>query len=74
MVTRDGAEVPFQLDDMEFGRRCAVDRELAKTGQGSTCNLVFDESSTFILYASVFGIKIVNCGTKQLVPPWHTFY
>jgi len=59
----------YQLDDMEFGRRLAVERDLdatALTGLedassnasgASTANAVFDESGNFVLYATLLGIK-----------------
>lgn len=67
-----GAEVDgdVHLDDMEFGRRLATERDLdssaldaageavrACTG-ACTANAVFDESGRFIIYGSMLGIKI----------------
>lgn len=61
-----------QLDDMEFGRRLAVERELDASAQAGVCdaranatgagtaNAVFDESGHFILYGTMLGIKVVN--------------
>jgi len=58
-----------QLDDMEFGRRLAVERELDATvltgpveavqnATGlATANAVFDESGHFVLYATMLGVK-----------------
>ncbi|RIA92413.1 peptidyl-prolyl cis-trans isomerase cyp15 [Glomus cerebriforme] len=57
----------YKLDDMEFGRRLAVERELEKTSQASTMNAVFDESSNFIIYPTMLGIKIVNLKTNKVV-------
>ena len=50
------------IEDMEFGRRLATDRELelpAPDGRipGRWCNAVWDESGNFILYATMLGIK-----------------
>ena len=45
-------------DDMEFGRRLALDREIQ--GDDAACksmNAVWDESGNFILYATLLGIK-----------------
>ncbi|CAG8473353.1 10592_t:CDS:10, partial [Cetraspora pellucida] len=47
----------YKLDDMEFGRRLAVERELEKTQQANTMNAVFDESGNFIIYPTMLGIK-----------------
>lgn len=56
-----------RLDDMEFGRRLAVERDLEKEGEGkkaaSTINLIWDESGNFIIYPTLLGIK----GTHGLV-------
>ncbi|CAG8529799.1 4493_t:CDS:10 [Funneliformis mosseae] len=50
----------YKLDDMEFGRRLAVERELEKTSQASTMNAVFDESGNFIIYPTMLGVKVVK--------------
>lgn len=46
-----------KLDDMEFGRRLAVDKELEKSPQAQYINAVFDESGHFIIYPTLLGIK-----------------
>ncbi|CEJ00692.1 Putative Peptidyl-prolyl cis-trans isomerase cyp15 [Rhizopus microsporus] len=56
-----------KLDDMEFGRRLAVERELEKSSQSRFVNAVFDESGNFIIYGSLLGIKIVNIRTNKVV-------
>ena len=59
---------PNKLDDMEFGRRLALEREIEKgAGQASTLNVVFDESGNFIMYSTLVGIKIVNIYTNKVV-------
>ncbi|CAG8444879.1 5545_t:CDS:10 [Acaulospora morrowiae] len=50
----------YKLDDMEFGRRLAVERELEKTHQARTMDAVFDESGNFIIYPTMLGIKVSN--------------
>ena len=55
------------FDDIEFGRRIAVERDLEKSGQLHYCNAVFDETGSFILYGSMFGIKVVNVVSNKLV-------
>lgn len=48
----------YNIDDMEFGRRLAVERELEKDQlAGATMNVIWDESGSFILYATLLGIK-----------------
>ncbi|KAJ3190427.1 hypothetical protein HDU85_000723 [Gaertneriomyces sp. JEL0708] len=58
-----------KLDDMEFGRRVAVERELEsqKGGQSTTINAVFDGSSNFLIYPTILGIKVVNLVTNRVV-------
>ncbi|KAL0076192.1 peptidyl-prolyl cis-trans isomerase cyp15 [Phycomyces blakesleeanus] len=56
----------YKLDDMEFGRRLAIDKELEKSSQASFINAVFDESSNFIIYATLLGIKVVNISTNKV--------
>ena len=51
-----------RVDDMEFGRRLAVDRELELPGPdgktpGRWINAVWDESGNFVIYATMLGIK-----------------
>lgn len=52
----------YQLDDMDFGRRLAQDRELDanESGVGGAlrkANAVWDESGNFLLYPTMLGIK-----------------
>ena len=45
------------LDEMEYGRRLAVEKEIEKgTGQSLTCNAVFDETGNFLIYPTISGI------------------
>ncbi|KAL7748741.1 Peptidyl-prolyl cis-trans isomerase cyp15 [Sorochytrium milnesiophthora] len=55
------------LDDMEFGRRVAVEREMETNPQAEYMNAVFDESSNFILYPTLLGIKGTVCLELLLV-------
>ncbi|KAI9091714.1 hypothetical protein DFS34DRAFT_584331 [Phlyctochytrium arcticum] len=59
----------YVLDDMEFGRRLAIEREIEKVkgGQSATANAVFDESSNFVIYPTILGIKVVNIRTNKVV-------
>ena len=52
----------YQLDDMDFGRRLAVERELDRDEAGPggvlrTANAVWDESGNFLMYPTMLGIK-----------------
>ena len=68
----------YELDDMEFGRRLAVERDLdgtALAGPGDAranasgagiANAVFDESGHFIMYGTMLGIKVVNTVSNKV--------
>jgi peptidylprolyl isomerase domain and WD repeat-containing protein 1 len=56
-----------KLEDVEFGRRLAVERELENTTLRTKANVIFDESGHFILYGSILGIKVINTLTNRVV-------
>lgn len=56
-----------KLDDVEFGRRLAVERELENPALKNKINVVFDESSNFIIYGSILGTKVINTLTNRVV-------
>jgi len=71
-------ESMFKLDNIDFGRRMAVEREaLATFGnskkrdesepQTSFPNVIFDGSGNFIMYSTMLGIKLVNLYENKLV-------
>ena len=52
----------YRVEDMEFGRRLAADRELELPGPdgktpGRWINAVWDESGNFVIYPTLLGIK-----------------
>ncbi|KAJ1941651.1 Peptidyl-prolyl cis-trans isomerase cyp15 [Kickxella alabastrina] len=57
----------FKLDDMEFGRRLAVENELLRAPAGTKANAVFDDSTGNLLYSCLLGIKVVNLATNKVV-------
>ncbi|GMF58391.1 unnamed protein product [Phytophthora fragariaefolia] len=59
------ADGTIHLDAIDFGRRAAVERELANSDEVSNC--IFDESGHFILYPTLAGIKVVNIETNKVV-------
>eukprot|EP00887_Chlorella_sp_A99_P006803 scaffold2.g6803.t1 len=65
-VQRGGAEA-FHLDPIDFGRRLAVEKELAGDGEAPRPNAVFDESGHFLLYPTLLGIKVINLVTNRVV-------
>lgn len=75
----DSPEINFKLDQMEFGRRIALEREisassasgplsgLANASSAALWNVLFDESGHFIIFGSLQGIKFVNLVTDRCV-------
>lgn len=62
------AGTSFQkLEDVEFGRRLAVEREIENPALQNKINVIFDESSNFIMYGSILGIKVINTLTNRVV-------
>ncbi|KAL5121790.1 Peptidyl-prolyl cis-trans isomerase cyp15 [Pleosporales sp. CAS-2024a] len=55
------------LEDMEFGRRIGIERDLDQASARSRLNVIFDETSNFILYGSMYGVKVINTLTNKLV-------
>ncbi|KAI1456936.1 hypothetical protein F4805DRAFT_209546 [Annulohypoxylon moriforme] len=56
-----------KLDDVDFGRRLAAERDIESTSLQNKVNVIFDESGHFILYGSIFGVKVLNTFTNQVV-------
>lgn len=55
------------LEDVEFGRRLAAEREVESPALRNKINVIFDESGHFILYGSILGVKVINTFTNQVV-------
>ena len=47
--------------------RMAVEKELDNTKALRLCNLTYDESGHFLIYPSMFGVKIINTFSNKLV-------
>jgi peptidylprolyl isomerase domain and WD repeat-containing protein 1 len=58
---------PRKLDEVEFGRRLATERELDSPTIRPRINILFDESGHFILYGSLHGTKCINTFTNRVV-------
>jgi len=56
-----------KLEDVEFGRRLAVERELENAAIKNRINVIFDETGHFILYGSLLGTKVLNTLTNRVV-------
>ncbi|KAK1924722.1 peptidyl-prolyl cis-trans isomerase [Papiliotrema laurentii] len=72
MEMQQAGTAVYQLDDMDFGRRLALDRELERDESGPggalrTANAVWDESGNFLLYPTMLGIKVINTVTNKVV-------
>ncbi|XP_049851724.1 uncharacterized protein LOC126326600 [Schistocerca gregaria] len=65
VIQKDPAS-PFKLEDMDFGRRMAIERQLEKRGYGPKSNVIFDCTGNFIMYPTLLGIKLVNIHTDEL--------
>mmetsp|Transcript_12389 Transcript_12389/g.34796 ORF Transcript_12389/g.34796 Transcript_12389/m.34796 type:complete len:620 (-) Transcript_12389:303-2162(-) len=50
----------FRLENIDFGRRVAVERELLAADSAPKPNAIFDDTSNFVLYPTLLGIKVVN--------------
>lgn len=55
------------LEAVDFGRRIAVERELENPSSRNKINVIFDESSHFILYGSILGTKVLNTLTNRIM-------
>ncbi|EDW32896.1 GL10223 [Drosophila persimilis] len=60
-------QTPHALPNMEFGRRMAAERDLEKTAQNTTLNILFDSTGNFLLYPTMLGIKVINVVTNRCV-------
>lgn len=56
-----------KLEDVEFGRRLAVERELDNPSIRNRINVIFDETGNFILYGSLHGTKVINTLTNRVL-------
>ncbi|KAF2178529.1 cyclophilin-related peptidyl-prolyl cis-trans isomerase [Zopfia rhizophila CBS 207.26] len=56
-----------KLEDLEFGRRLGIERELDHPLIRARMNVIFDETGNFILYGSMLGTKVINTLTNKVV-------
>ncbi|UPR01954.1 cyclophilin-type peptidyl-prolyl cis-trans isomerase [Chloropicon primus] len=77
---QDGGSEAFALEDIDFGRRLAIEKKYQAALQRlaslegdvtnqdivSTPNAVFDESSNFLIYSTLLGVKVVNIHTNKV--------
>lgn len=56
-----------KMDHVEFGRRLAQEKDVESPLLKDKNNIIFDETSNFIIYATMVGIKVLNTYTNQIV-------
>ncbi|KAK3041246.1 hypothetical protein RJ639_001529 [Escallonia herrerae] len=56
----------YRLEAIDFGRRMAVEKEFEKAEGAPQPNALFDESSNFLIYATLLGIKVINLHTNKV--------
>ena len=56
-----------KLEDVEFGRRLAIEREIESPGMRNKANVIYDETGHFIIYGSILGTKVLNTYTNRVV-------
>lgn len=61
---QSSGKLAVPLDDMEFGKRMVVERDLDKNQ--APFDAVFDESGTFLLYSTILGVKVLNLLTNKV--------
>ena len=48
------------LNEMEFGRRMAIEKDLMKSDNFKRSEAIFDETGKFLLYSTLLGIRIIS--------------
>lgn len=64
---QQGGSAVQKLEDMEFGRRLGIERDLDHPMIRPRMNVIFDETGNFILYGSMYGVKVLNTLTNRIV-------
>lgn len=65
--TQQAGTALVKLDNAEFGRRLALEKDLDSPLTRDKANIIFDESGHFLIYGSYVGIKVLNTYTNQVV-------
>ena len=60
-------KLPVKLDDLEFGRRLALERDLQRSPYFRNLKAIFDQTGEFLLYPSPIGIKVINLENNRMV-------
>jgi len=56
-----------KLEEVEFGRRLAAEKDIEHPQVRNRINVIFDETGNFILYGSILGTKVLNTLTNRVV-------
>lgn len=64
---QQSGKLPVKLDDLEFGRRLAVERDLQRSPYFYDLKAIFDQTGQFLLYPSPIGIKVINLENNRVV-------
>jgi len=48
------------LNEMEFGRRMAIEKDLMKSDNFKRSQVIFDETGKFLIYSTLLGIRIIS--------------
>lgn len=60
-------KLPVPLDDLEFGRRLAIERELQKTPYFNSIGPLFDQTGKFLLFPTIIGVKVIHLESNKVV-------
>ena len=48
------------LNEMEFGRRMAIEKDLMKSDNYKRSQAIFDETGKFFIYSTLLGIRVIS--------------
>jgi len=54
------------MPSMEFNRKVSNEKDMEKSEVNHHCNIIFDSTGHFIMYATMIGIKLVNLYTNKV--------
>ena len=63
---QQSSKLPVKVDDLEFGRRLAIERELYKSPYWGCIRANFDQTGSYILYPTMIGLKVVHLESNKI--------
>jgi hypothetical protein len=57
---------PYKIEAIDFGRRMAIETQLAANETAAASNVIFDQTGNFIMFSCMLGIKLVNITLNKL--------